>query len=115
MRLYRQFSRVLTPRGRLVFDAVNAVVSQPLRDAQPDAYPIYDKLYDSVDAIRTELVDAGFSLLEATPVQRWFPLQYKAQVLLGPRSQRLCRAAIRLLERLRSGPPLEWIIVARSD
>jgi ubiquinone/menaquinone biosynthesis C-methylase UbiE len=39
-RLYAQLRRVLEPGGWLVMDAVNARVSAPIRDANPEAYPI---------------------------------------------------------------------------
>lgn len=112
-RLYRQIGRVLEPGGHLVMDAVNARVSAPLRAANPEAYPIYDKLYRDEAELRTELEAAGFTAVQVDPVQRWFSLQYRAQLLLGPRSVWACRGTIRLLERLRRGPSLEWIVICR--
>jgi ubiquinone/menaquinone biosynthesis C-methylase UbiE len=112
-RLYAQIRRVLQPGGWLVVDAVNAAVSAPLREADPDSYPIYDKLYRDENELRTELADAGFEVVRLEPVQRWFTLQAKAQNLLGPRSSLLCRAAIRGLERLPVKKNLEWIVTCR--
>jgi len=112
-RLYSQLHRVLRPEGILVFDAVNAQVSLPLRLANPNNYPIYDKLYDSQYELKRELTDAGFEVLRIVPVQKWFHAQSKAQNLLGPRSRKLCRWAVRGLERMRRGPALEWIITCR--
>ncbi|MHB8974342.1 MAG: class I SAM-dependent methyltransferase [Pirellulaceae bacterium] len=112
-RLYTQIRKVLRPNGSLVIDAVNEQVSEPLRRANPEDYPIYDKLYRTEQELRTELAGAGFEVLQLEPVQRWFPLQYRAQVLLGPRSRWLCRLAIQTLERLRRGPALEWIVTCR--
>lgn len=113
-RLYAELHRVLEPGGWLVLDAVNSRVSGPLRKANPEAYPIYDKLYASESEIKEELGEAGFDVIRIERVQRWFSLQYKAQVLLGPRSQWLSRWAIRGLERLSCGPSLEWIVTARK-
>ncbi len=112
-RLYTGVREALRPGGRFVMDAVNQRVSERLRQAKPDNYPIYDKLYSGQDELRTELAEAGFEALEFEPVLRWYRLQYQAQVLLGPRSQRACRLAIRTLERLRRGPALEWIVTCR--
>ena len=112
-RLYKQIRGTLKPGGTLVMDAVNAVVSKPLRDANPEGYPIYDKLYETEDELRAEQQEAGFEVVSIDPVQRWFGPQCKAQILLGPRSRLLCRMVIRTLERLRRGPALEWIVTCR--
>lgn len=112
-RLYEQIRGVLRPGGLLTLDAVNAVVSRPLREANPDGFPVYDKLYQSEEELREELLEEGFEVVELQPVQRWYWAQYRAQVLLGPRSRLLCRAAIRMLEHLRPGPALEWIVTCR--
>lgn len=112
-RLYAQIRKVLRPGGRLVLDAVNEKVSKPLRDARPECYPIYDKLYGSEAELCDELQSAGFVVERCEGVQRWFRAQYLAQVLVGPRSPRLCRLAIRTLERISRGAPLEWIVTCR--
>jgi ubiquinone/menaquinone biosynthesis C-methylase UbiE len=112
-RLYQQIRSVLKPGGWLVMDAVNAAVSAPLRAASPAEYPIYDKLYDSEAALQKELEAAGFEVKSIEPVQRWFAAQSRAQILLGPRSQLLCRWAVQGLEKIRRGPALEWIVTCR--
>jgi ubiquinone/menaquinone biosynthesis C-methylase UbiE len=112
-RLYGEIRRVLGPAGLLVMDAVNRRVSGPLRDASPEAYPIYDKLYEDESDLRSELREAGFAVTGTVAVQRWYSVQHRMQVLLGPRSRWLCRLAIRALERLRPGPSLEWIVTCR--
>jgi ubiquinone/menaquinone biosynthesis C-methylase UbiE len=112
-RLYRQIWSVVRPGGLFVMDAVNERVSGPLRAAAPQAYPIFDKLYRDPMELQDELEAAGFTVVDVEPVQRWYTAQYRAQVLLGPRSRWLCRAAIHTLERLRQGPALEWIVTAR--
>ncbi|MCA9132161.1 MAG: methyltransferase domain-containing protein [Planctomycetales bacterium] len=113
-RLYAELHRVLSPGAFLVLDAVNQAVSGPLRAAQPQDYPIYDKLYRDPTELRRELSDAGFAIVRLDPVQRWFRWQFQAQIWLGPRSRRCCRLAVRLLEHLRRGPSLEWIVTARK-
>jgi ubiquinone/menaquinone biosynthesis C-methylase UbiE len=112
-RLYEQIRKVLKKDGYFVMDAVNMVISAPLRAACPEGYPIYDYLYADEGELRRELNAAGFGVVKCEAVQRWFGLQYKAQTLLGPRSRRLCRAAIRTLEALSRGPGLEWIVTCR--
>jgi ubiquinone/menaquinone biosynthesis C-methylase UbiE len=112
-KLYEQIRNVLDVGGLLVVDAVNERVSGPLRRAKPANYPIYDKLYSSEQELTDELHDNGFEIVRLEPVQRWFSLQSRAQVMLGPRSNRLCRWAIHALEHLRRGPALEWIVECR--
>lgn len=114
-RIYEQIHSCLAPGGWLVLDVVNAVASRPLRREAPEAYPIYDALYESLDVIRSELADAGFQLQEAVEVQRAIALQYKSQVLVGPRWNWLNRLIIRLLERWSRGPALEWIVTCRRE
>jgi SAM-dependent methyltransferase len=112
-RLYAQIRNVLQPGGILILDAVNEKVSGPLREHDPASYPIYDKLYRDPAELTMELNEGGFDLVELLPVQRWYAMQYRAQVLLGPRNRWLCRKVIRLLEQVRRGPSLEWIITCR--
>ena len=112
-RLYQQVRKVLKPDGRLIVDAVNARVSASLRQANPEAYPVYDKLYEHQGELEQEMQEAGFVIERLIPVQRWFRLQYQLQVLVGPRSDRLARMLIRLAERLSQGPALEWVVTCR--
>ena len=112
-RLYTQIARVLRPGGRLLLDAVNERISLPIRRANPQDYPVYDKLYGGVDELRRELAAHGFQLESARPVLRWFNLQSRLQTLVGPRSDRLCRWMIGALEAIPSAAPLEWIVQCR--
>jgi ubiquinone/menaquinone biosynthesis C-methylase UbiE len=112
-RLYHEIRSVLIPGGTLVIDAVNERVSAPLREKRPEDYPIYDKLYRNELDLTAELLNSGFEVVRIEPVQRWYPLQYRAQVVLGPRSRWLCRRVIQLFEGIRRGQALEWIVTCR--
>lgn len=111
-RLYGQIRRVLKPGGYVLFDAVNARRSRPLREAAPENYPVYDKLYEP-DELRAELREAGLEPVEIKPVQKWYGCQYRSQVFLGPRANWMNRLIIRALERLPRRDGLEWIVLCR--
>jgi SAM-dependent methyltransferase len=111
-RLYGEIRRVLRPGGLFLMDAVNERISRPLREAHPEEYPIYDKLYQP-DELRQELAGAGFELVGMPPVQKKYGLQSLSQRLLGPRCRWLNRLVIRALERLPRSDGLEWIVTCR--
>jgi ubiquinone/menaquinone biosynthesis C-methylase UbiE len=111
-RLYAEIRRVLRPGGLFVMDAVNERISRPLREAHPEEYPIYDKLYQP-DALLQELAGAGFEVVRMPPVQKWLRWQSTSQWLLGPRCRWLNRLVIRALELLARGDGLEWIVTCR--
>jgi SAM-dependent methyltransferase len=110
--LYAQIAKVLRPGGRLVFDAVNEMVSAPLRANAPDEYKHYDALMRP-DVLEAELADSGFEIVSLEGVQRSYPVLARIQTLVAPRSRALARAAIELVDRFGSGAPLEWIVTCR--
>jgi SAM-dependent methyltransferase len=110
--LYAGLRQALKPGGYFVMDAVNEKVSKPLRDAHPEEYPIYDKLYRP-DELRKELSGAGLEPVELLPVHKLFRWQYRSQILLGPRADWINRLVIRALERLPKAQGLEWIVTCR--
>lgn len=111
-RLYGQIARVLRPGGVLAFDAVNEIVSAPLRRRRPDECRHYDALMRP-DQIERELTAAGFTDIRLQGVQHRYGLLYNVQVLVGPRSRRAARALMEIIDRLGGGEPLEWIVTCR--
>lgn len=112
LRLYREIRALLKPGGWLVFDAINAVVSAPIRaNAKPGEYEHYDALLRP-DEIREELREAGFEAVSLTGVQHRYPALMKCQVLLAPRSEALASLAMNLLDKT-GGEPLEWVVTCR--
>lgn len=111
-RLYAEVRRVLRPGGHFLMDAVNALVSRPLREANPEQYPIYDKLHDEQE-LRDELTRAGFQGLTLEPIHRFYRWQYRSEVLLGPRADWVNRLVIRALESLPTRGGLEWIVTCQ--
>ena len=111
-RLYQQIGNVLKPGGLLVFDAVNERLSQPLRNADPESYPVYDVLYREAD-LRHELSAAGFTDIQLVAVQKRCRWQYLSETLIGPRSRALNRMIVRGLESLPARDGLEWVVICR--
>jgi ubiquinone/menaquinone biosynthesis C-methylase UbiE len=112
LRLYQQIARVLKTNGKLVFDAVNRVVSEPLRaGARSDEHRHYDALL-TPDEIREELRESGFVLESLTGVHHRFKTLLACQVYVAPRSARLARSLMNIVEKS-GGAPLEWIVVCR--
>ena len=111
-RFYREAVRVLRPGGLFVFDAVNELVSAPLRAANPEEYAHYDALLRP-DQLRAELKAAGLEVVSLAGVQHRYSMLRQLQLLVSPRSRRLARAAMELVDSLPGGTPLEWIVVCR--
>lgn len=111
-RIYEGIRRVLKPGGVLVFDVVNEVVSAPLRRANPHEYHHFDALLRP-GPLRAELHEAGLHLAALEGVQHQFALLAKLQVLVAPRSRRLARFAMEMIDRMGRGEPLEWIAICR--
>ncbi len=109
-RLYAELRRVLVPGGRLVFDAVNEVVSGPIRArARPGEYQHYDALLDP-NTLHEELTSCGLVLERLEGAQHRYGLLYRTQVLVAPRSRPLARALMEGIDRFGGGEPLEWIV-----
>jgi ubiquinone/menaquinone biosynthesis C-methylase UbiE len=109
LRLYEQFARLLRPGGLLVFDAINAVAAQPIRETSHGAGQHYDALLTR-EQLDAEVSQAGFRVIQLDDVQRRFPALFRIQVLVAPRSRRLASLAMRAVESLPGGQPLEWIV-----
>jgi SAM-dependent methyltransferase len=109
--MLKEIARVTRRGALLVFDAVNRVVSEPLRAAAPEEYKHFDALMNP-ESIREEIETSGFTLESLVGVQHRYPLLNFVQVYVGPRSPSLARSVMEVVDRS-GGKPLEWIVVCR--
>jgi ubiquinone/menaquinone biosynthesis C-methylase UbiE len=108
-RLYRSIHAVLRPRGLLVFDAVNESLGHAILERAGGTFQVYDALLTATQ-VRQEVEEAGFRVVHLDDVQRHYGLQHQMQVLLAPRSRRLARVCMEIIDRFPGGDPLEWIV-----
>lgn len=111
LRLYREAARVLKPGGRLVFDAVNRRVYEPLR-ALADGRNHFDASLDR-DELGAELAAAGFNIESLDGVHHRYGALHRLQTLVAPRSTALARAAMNVVDGIGGGEPLEWVVTCR--
>jgi ubiquinone/menaquinone biosynthesis C-methylase UbiE len=111
LRLYREAARVLKPGGRLVFDAINQRVYAPMRKIA-DGGQHFDASLDR-EALAAELAAAGFEVESLVGAHHRYAMLYRLQVLVAPRSAKLARLAMNVVDRVGGGEPLEWIVICR--
>jgi len=112
--IYRQIYDHLEPQGYLIFDAINHDVSAPLRaKSGPDAYPIYDELYH-FPQLSAELEKNRFKIINHVAVQHSFSLMNLIQIWIGPRSPKLAYLLMKMIDVVKIGQPLEWIVLCQK-
>jgi ubiquinone/menaquinone biosynthesis C-methylase UbiE len=111
LKIYEQIRNVIRPKGVLIFDAVNELVSAPLRQNAPEEYQHYDALLRP-EALHDELRRSGFDVLDIAGVQRRYSILRNLQILVAPRSRALARLSMEIVDRC-GGEPLEWIVTCR--
>lgn len=114
-KIYRQIYDHLEPQGFFIFDVINHDVSAPLRaKSDPDKYPIYDELYH-LPQLKEELEKNNFKVIHYVGVQHSISLLDLIQIWIGPRSQDLAYLMMKIIERVKIGQPLEWIVLCQKQ
>lgn len=112
-RIYLLINSVLKDKGLLIFDAVNYDISFPLRQQNPNAYNIYDKLYNKNELIN-ELGKNGFRVIKLRSVQCQFQLQYFLNKFRKFKISPIVKLVINLLENDNAENPLEWVVLCQK-
>ena len=115
-RLYSNVSDLLSESGIFLFDAVHYEKPKCIQYFEKKGdMQIYDKIYLTQHELITELDRAGFEVLEIKEVVRHFYIQAvisRAAHLLGLNA--MGERVIAMLENLKFGRSLEWIIICRK-
>jgi hypothetical protein len=100
-----------------MFDVVNRVVRQKLDAQRPlqtsGELDVYDETY-TPESFRQEMATYGFEVLRLLPVIAHFPLQSWLSYRLTHRLPKVANLLVRLLEKIPSAQPLEWIALCRK-
>lgn len=117
MRLYDGMARCLHSHGLLMFDVVNQTVRQVL-DARLPHKPngeldVYDETY-TPETFRSEVESGGFRVLRLAPVIKHFSFQSWISYRLDHRLGRAANLLVRLLEKVPSSAPLEWVALCQK-
>jgi ubiquinone/menaquinone biosynthesis C-methylase UbiE len=113
--MYDEIKKLLKDKGLLIFDAVNYEKSYSVRKRVGfHKYTIYDILYKKKDLIK-EIESNGFEIVHLKPIINHLYLSTaisKMAVLL--KINKVGEEIIRLIEKIPSSKPLEWIVLCRK-
>lgn len=115
-RIYREVSGRVRPGGFFMFDVVNRNVREWLdaREGGGEGLKVFDATYTGAPDIAAELRPHGFELVSLTGVLNHFGLQSTLSYKLDDRLFDPVLALIRLLDRIPSRHPLEWVALFRK-
>jgi ubiquinone/menaquinone biosynthesis C-methylase UbiE len=116
-RLYRLIRGRLSSGGVLMFDVVSERMRRRLDISddgrQSDEPVVYDEVFTE-RGIRVEMAENGFEVVSLEPVLRNFRLQSLISHKMDDLIPRVSLTAVRILERVPTTTPLEWVAVCRK-
>jgi len=115
-KIYDQIREVLTPRGLFIFDAIRYEKPMFLRKYESRGkILVYDKVYKNKTELQNELIDAGFRLVKLYPCIEHFYIQaFFSRISHILKNDRLGIQIIQFLEKIKTGHPLEWIVLCQK-
>lgn len=117
IRLYQEMNSCLQPNGLIMFDVVNESVREKLnsKNSKPkDELDVYDVLYTE-NSFKKEMSDNNFEVLRMVPVICHFDLQSFLSYKFDDRIRPLSNLSVKLLEKISSKNPLEWVALCRKN
>lgn len=115
MRLMANLRKAVRPGGHVVFDVAHESANRWLYAKWGLERGWIDDFWFSPESIRQEVLEAGFAAVTLHPVQPAVRAQYYCWAHLWRFSRASAHVVARLLERLPSSFPLEWVAVCRCE
>lgn len=115
-KIYDQIREVLTPRGLFIFDAIRYGKPLFLRKHESGGkILVYDKVYKNKAKLQAELKAAGFELVKLYPCIEHFYIQaFFSRISHILKNDLLGIRIIQFLEKIKTGHPLEWIVLCQK-
>lgn len=114
-KIYQAVKNSLKPGGVFVFDAVNFVVSQPVREIDGgENSDIYDKLYKWWE-LELEIKENGLKLIDSQGIYyQYLKARYLDRGFKKFKLNALGYGFLSWLERQENGEPLEWMVACQK-
>ncbi len=116
-RLYELLWDRLSVGGLLMFDVVNGptrnAIEAGMKTTLPNEIAIYDARYTAEEFVN-EMKDSGFQVVSMQPIVTHFALQSWFSYKLDDIVPGFASIVIRLLERVPSQQPLEWVALCEK-
>jgi ubiquinone/menaquinone biosynthesis C-methylase UbiE len=115
-KVYNQVKNVLVSKGLLIFDAIRYEKPLFLRKHESGGkILVYDKVYKNKAKLQAELKAAGFELVKLYPCIEHFYIQaFFSRISHILKNDLLGIRIIQFLEKIKTGHPLEWIVLCQK-
>lgn len=115
-KIYNQVKNALVSKGLFIFDAIRYEKPLFLRKHESGGkILVYDKVYKNKAKLQTELKGAGFELVKLYPCIEHFYIQaFFSRISHILKNDLLGIRIIQFLEKIKTGHPLEWIVLCQK-
>ena len=115
-KIYDQIKKVLIPKGLFIFDAIRYDKPQFLKKYESRGKKlVYDKVYKNKEELQDELMVADFELIKLYPCVEHFYIQaFLSRISHIFKKDRWGIRIIQFIEKIKTGCPLEWIVLCQK-